>query len=424
MEPAELTFLNTTGASSLSQLTLKQMRAHVTKTNFAKRRQRIAGTASSPSQSRKKTKRKSNTDGAILKAPTSGGDIGALHKLHQFVYLEGRHAPDSPSEAAWFDLIASNPALVEASMAVAVQQWSPDISWQSQAHNHLEKAVNLIKQGIMSTRSRTDGLLGAVMTMALGAALADDRFAWKIHIDGLAHIIMDRESRLSNSLPAWIVDFVVQDSVNSIFDFPRTWHPSVISALSNYHDRRVSKLAALCDGVAHLRGVVDSHYKHTFDSVFLAREIEEPLSQLHCEARALRTGNNLHIDAAARAIELVLHLLWPTHSEAYLTLLASELQDVMDRFPIKGCPYMHMTCFELMIGAIAAEKGSPARTWFMDKISLAVRWMQLRGWPEPLRFLQERFVSEIGLNGRFKQLWAELSNPDVTLEVEGSIPEV
>ncbi|KAL3440351.1 hypothetical protein BJX65DRAFT_300536 [Aspergillus insuetus] len=414
MESAELTFLNTTGSSTLSQPTLKQMRAHITKANFAKRRQRIAGTVSS--QSRKKSKRKSNTELAILRGPTSGGDIGALYKLQEFVYLEGRHAPDGPSEAAWFNLIASDPALVEASMAVAVQQWSPDISWQCQAHDHMGKAVNLIKQAIMSTKSSTDGVLGAVFTMALGAALADDRFAWKIHIDGLTHIIRDRESRLADSLPSWVIDFVVQDSINGILGFPRIWHPSVINALSHYHDQRLSKLAALCDGVSRLKGMVDSHHEHALDSVLVAQAIEEPLAQLHYEARTLRTSDKIHIEAAARAIEIVLHLLWPTHSAAYLTLLASELRGVMQRFPIKGCPYMHMTCFQLMVGAIAAERGSPARTWFVDRISIAVRWMQLRGWPEPLRLLQERLVSDIGLNGRFKQLWTELSDPDVFAE--------
>ncbi|KAL2851884.1 hypothetical protein BJY01DRAFT_107174 [Aspergillus pseudoustus] len=419
MESAEFTFLNTTGASGLSKPILKQMRAHVTKTNFAKRRQRIGSTPTS--QSRRKLNRKSNTDLAIPRAPSPYGDKNSLLRLQQFVYLEGRHAPETPSEAAWFDLIASDPALVEASMAVAVQQWSPDISWQCRAHDHIDKAVSLIKERITSTTSRTDGILGAIITMALGAALANDKFAWNIHINGLTHIIRDRESRLPNSLPAWFVDFVVRDSINSIFDFPRTWHPTVLNALSGYRDRRVSKLAALCDDVAHLRAVIDSHHEHAFDTELVAREIEVPLDRLHHEARALRTSNDLHLDAAARAAELVLHLLWPSRSGAYLTLLAGELRDVMDRFPIKGCPYMHMTCFQFMIGAISADKGSPARTWFMERLSSAVRWMQVRGWPEPLKLLQERFLSDNGLNGRFRELWRELSNPEVVPEIQSSV---
>jgi hypothetical protein len=42
MSPDDFTFLNTTGRPRLSQLAAKRMRAHITKSNFAKRRQRIA----------------------------------------------------------------------------------------------------------------------------------------------------------------------------------------------------------------------------------------------------------------------------------------------------------------------------------------------------------------------------------------------
>lgn len=99
-------------------------------------------------------------------------------------------------------------------MAVAVQQWSPDNSWQSKADHHSYKAVNLIKQRITSTRTRTDGVLGAVITMAFGASLAHDELAWNIHIDGLAHIIQDRESRNLHTVPSWFIDLIVQ-SVHS-----------------------------------------------------------------------------------------------------------------------------------------------------------------------------------------------------------------
>lgn len=43
MECSDYTFLNTTGASGLSGPAAKQMRAHITRTNFAKRRQRLTG---------------------------------------------------------------------------------------------------------------------------------------------------------------------------------------------------------------------------------------------------------------------------------------------------------------------------------------------------------------------------------------------
>lgn len=60
MECSDLTFLNTTGASSLSGRAAKEMRAHITRTNFAKRRQRLTGRESENEPKAKKKQEKIN----------------------------------------------------------------------------------------------------------------------------------------------------------------------------------------------------------------------------------------------------------------------------------------------------------------------------------------------------------------------------
>lgn len=124
--------------------------------------------------------------------------------------LECRHRPDSPSEEAWFNLIASEPALIEASMSVAVRQWSPDDLCQLKADHHLSNAVSLVKNQITSTQSCTDGVLGAVITMALGASLAGDTITWKIHIDGLSRIVQYRGSGGRYAVPLFLIDLVTE----------------------------------------------------------------------------------------------------------------------------------------------------------------------------------------------------------------------
>lgn len=64
MEFSDLTFLNTTGASSLSGRAAKEMRAHITRTNFAKRRQRLTGREpeTEPKAKGKQEKRKIPSD--------------------------------------------------------------------------------------------------------------------------------------------------------------------------------------------------------------------------------------------------------------------------------------------------------------------------------------------------------------------------
>jgi hypothetical protein len=91
-----------------------------------------------------------------------------------------------------------------------VRQWSPDNSCQSKADYHSYTAVRLIKQRITSIATPSDGVLGAVITMALGASLVHDDIAWKIHMDGLARIVSERVSRGPHSLPAWFIDLIVQ----------------------------------------------------------------------------------------------------------------------------------------------------------------------------------------------------------------------
>ncbi|RAL03760.1 uncharacterized protein BO80DRAFT_462447 [Aspergillus ibericus CBS 121593] len=320
MEPTNFTFLNTTGASRLSKPAAKQMRAHITKTNFARR----------------------------------------LRNLQDLSFFEGTYTPETPHDKSWLNLIASEPALIEAFLAIAL---------------------------LTSTRPITDGVLGAVVGMALGAALAQDQVAWNIL-----------------SMGWWMLD-----SINSIFGFARVYHPSIVEALGEYDGQRISKLAEICDKATRLREVIEScHQQYQFDACLVAQGIEEPFASLHYEARALRVDSNAQVDATARAIELVLYLLWPSTSAAHLTLLAAELKDAICRFPIESCYYMNLTSFQLMIGAIAAEEGSLVRAWFVDRLVTAVRAMYLHGWEEPLSLMQGKLVSEIGLNGRFRALWREL----------------
>ncbi|KAJ5417071.1 uncharacterized protein N7487_000621 [Penicillium crustosum] len=413
MEQPAFIFLNATG-SSLSPPAAKRMRAHITKTNFAKRRQHAHLTGSEQKEQRKhqsqqlKESEKPKSNQLTTSLPPKSTSSELARDATAF-FLEGRHSPGSASEAAWFNLIASDPVLTEASLAVAVRHWSPDNAWQLKACRHSYAAVHLIKQRITSTGTRTDGVLGAVTTLAFGATLEQDDVAWNVHIIGLAHMIKDRKYRAMTPPPSWMTDLVVQDSVNAIFNFPRLYHERILEAMIDYNDQRILRLKGICDSVIQLQKMIDSHHQHQFDATLVAREIEEPLAQLHYKVRALRAIDDVYVQATARAIELVLYLLWPSKSGAYLTLLAEELKEAICRFPIKGCSYMNLTSFPLMIGAIAADENSLARAWFVDRLAREVRAMQLRGWNRPLSLLQNKYYNtNTSLMGRFKSLWHEL----------------
>ncbi|KAL4963698.1 uncharacterized protein BDV14DRAFT_83800 [Aspergillus stella-maris] len=434
MESGELTFLNITGAF-LPGAASKRMRAHVTRANFAKRRQRLADGETETGQNAKKKQRKkrqkttasvteSTESRSLVEFGTSSIDAAGFRDLQNLLFIEGSCRARTLSEATWFNLIISDPALTQATLAVAISQWSPDSSWQTKADEHSCIAVTLIKQRITSTiASQPDGVLGAVMTMAFGAALARDAIVWEVHAEGLAQIIKEREKKSPLGLPTWFLDLIVEDSINGVFGFPRGWHPSVTDALTGYHDHRIPELSEICRSVIRLRKVIASHHRQPLHDTMVATEIEEPLARLHYETRALRDTGTPHVDAAARAIEIALYVLWPSQTSAHLTLLAGQLKKAICRFPIRRCAYMDFTSYQLMIGAIAAGEGSPVRTWFVEKVTEAVRWTQNRGWVEPLSVLEwglERGEDD-DLAERFRALWREIQNGEAMPHAKGSI---
>lgn len=75
-----------------------------------------------------------------------------------------------------------------------------------------------------------------------------------------------------------------------------------------------------------------------------------------------------------------------------------------------------------MIGAVAAERRSDTRAWFVDRVARSVRWMQNRGWHEPLSLVEERagLDGDTGLKGQFKALWKELYDVAATINVQSA----
>jgi hypothetical protein len=220
MEKTSLTFLNTTNAPGLSQQAAKRVRGHVTKANFAKRRQRMArpvdksetdSTITDPFFYKgvlKKRSRKEDdshvasqcqlcttslSSNAWLESHHDSHYADMAHRRQALLLLACIHRPRNISEATWVNLIVSEPALVEATMAIGTRLWSPRLSWQRRAGTH---------------QSQTEAMLAAVSTMAFAERLANDDLAWNVHIDGLAQMIKERHSQ-GMSLPWWLHDIIV-----------------------------------------------------------------------------------------------------------------------------------------------------------------------------------------------------------------------
>ncbi|KAH8692345.1 hypothetical protein BGW36DRAFT_304164 [Talaromyces proteolyticus] len=430
MDGPSFIFLNTTNTPNLSPQAAKQMRGHITKSNFAKRRQRLI-TSTTPKGTAKASKPKKELDryrGILIKSKfttSSKSDDRAIasslfgkffttpsqnntshHEIHGLILLSCVNPPGNPHEAAWVEFIVSDPALIEASMAVGARHWSPQPSWQLQADLYSSRALEFIIRRIGSRETQTDGFLGTVLTMAFAERLMHSSLTWGIHIDGLVQIIQDRRAKGIN-MPAWFYDLLVLDVTNYIFDFPRIYHKKIIDALGNDACPAIVQVASIPEDLIALKRSIDSHQP---DSEY---EIDASIANLHNKVQALlKKNHNEFVWATAQTIELIIYLLWPLQQGSQsnnLNILAEKLKETLEKWLVKPCPYMDLTSCQLIIGAIAAKSGTSTRTWFVNKLTNAARAMRSRGWNDPFEVLEMGMKADRHMATWFRILSSEFA---------------
>lgn len=317
--------------------------------------------------------------------------------------------PRSPDEEAFIQLMASEAALAEVSIAVGIRQWSPDASCQEEAVVHTSKASNILIQHIKSATAHTAPVIVAVISMAIGERVAQNDLAWDIHIGGLANIIAERRAQGEGDLPSWLCDFLILDSTNAVFDFPLVYHRKVIGAARAYGDQHLCEVADMTTDVIRFRQTIDAH-RTAPDLVTRVINLEEDCKNLLSLARTLQSNDNPYIQAVSYATELILYLSCYPSLEANLTLLANGLRDALCRLPVRPCLFLNLTSCQLMLGAVAAGEGSETRAWFVAMLRRAVSTLRSRGWERPLEILERGFAAGVGLVDRFRALWKELDS--------------
>ncbi|RDL37372.1 Uncharacterized protein BP5553_04805 [Venustampulla echinocandica] len=416
MSSTSFTFLNATGTPGLSQSDAKLMRAHITRTNFANRRQQLtkARTAKERELGLLTQDVLADPPPADLLLSTPPKDpyryAQFLSRFWSFVFLDGGNYPSSPGEEAWIQLLVSEAALAEVSMAIGIRHWSPDASCQEKAVAHSCKAANIIIQHIKSKTAHASAILGAVLSMAIGERLVHNDLVWNIHVDGLANLITERRSQGEYDLPPVLCNFLILDSTNDVFSFPLAYHRKIIDAIRAYGSQPICSIANMSDSLVQLRKLIDTHRKSSSGSDVREKEIGKIWNSLLCQARSLRFDDNPFVQATSRAIELILYVSWCPQLEANLTLLASELKDALCRLPVRPCLFMDITSSQLMLGAVAAGEGSQIRAWFVARLRRAVLALRSRGWVRPLEILEKGFVSNDWLVASFRALWKELDS--------------
>ena len=132
-----------------------------------------------------------------------------VSKFWSLVFLDGSSYPSTPGEEAWLQMLVSDTALAEISIALGLGYWSQDASCQEKALMHSCKATHVVIQRIQSETAHTGAVIGAVLSMAIGERLVHNDITWNIHIGGLANLIIKRRSRGICDLPEVLYNFLI-----------------------------------------------------------------------------------------------------------------------------------------------------------------------------------------------------------------------
>ncbi|KAI1288167.1 hypothetical protein F5Y03DRAFT_98836 [Xylaria venustula] len=426
MSPPGFTFVTAVGTAGLSETAAKEMRSHVTKSNFAKRRERLA------------RKRKEAADKTVRELPPKepeknlvtvkcGSDhpkppsqqtygdsyTRYLSSKWSLLFLDGSKYPATANEAAWVRLLLSEPALVESSMAFGVRHWSLDREYQQVACDHFSKATENIIQRIASGQGTSDAVLASVLTMAFGERLVNNHLAWNVHIDGAVQLVNERILQGLPTLPPMLKTILTVDITNDVFGFPRFYHKKFIDTARTAQDDRFSslvRLADVCDNLACWMQTIDESRIRPRESRFMMEHIVQPMHDILSQSQAIREDSDVAAQASCITIELIIYLSWSSLSRINLTSVASELKDAICASQFRPCRYSDLTSCQLMIGAIAADKGSPTRAWFMDRMSNAWRIVKSRGCNDVMDILRSNMRLKTSLESQFRSLWMELDS--------------
>ncbi|KAI1022101.1 hypothetical protein LB504_007543 [Fusarium proliferatum] len=414
------TFVNVSDAPGLSPKEAKQMRGHITKTNFAKRRQRlaqqknIANTAqhSSPSsvlvksdgrQLRHELKPVAHRSLIRMVEPTYSPVEYLLCEYRALIFPAGLGSPGSNREADWIALLHSEPALVEASMAIAIRH-SPRLQRTQGIHEasvRKGRAIKMINERLDTPLGLTDGVLSAL--------LESDAKARDVHIQGLAQMIKVRRSLGNTAIPSWFGDFILYDSIGHTILSASYSNLPLIDALRNEDDPRQMDVAAIRSDVNDLRQLIDIYHSSTTLKQDTAAIIRYEVHRLQLRVDTLLGSQEHYIRSLHDSLQLFLSLLWPIEGRRPLDIKAENLKYALLQPHIRLCSSMQLLVWQLFVGAAAAEPASEVRSWYVIRLREVVSAMRIGGQDVAMENLAAVFAPDARLLEKFKTVWDEVS---------------
>ncbi|CAG1978125.1 unnamed protein product [Fusarium graminearum] len=386
MSPLPFTFVNVSNAPGLGPKERREMRGHVTQTNFAKRRLRLAKARddgksdtvernlalsrsyNQPGQMSgdKVTVLDPHCDRLLTNAVNSAWSpiayrmVAMLYTFRPFIFPAGTAGPGSSREAEWIALLQSEPALVEASTSIALSHCTgqkDDVTFR-QAVLHKGRAIKRINQKLSSPSGLTDGVLSAVFTLTYAALLESDSKARDAHIQGLAQMIRVRRSVGNTAIPSWFCDFLLYDSLGQALLTSNYSNQPLIQALQNQNDPNAIDIEIISHRINGLCLLIDAYHESPSSGPDSALAIGLEVERLQLEINTLLGSHENYVHSLHDALQLYLLLLWPVKEPDHLHGLAEGLRLALLQPHMRLCASMELVVWQLFVGATAAEPSS------------------------------------------------------------------
>ncbi|RSL80294.1 hypothetical protein CEP51_006671 [Fusarium floridanum] len=434
--PLQLTFVNTSNAPGMGVVETKQMRAHITKTNFARRRQRLV----KERQQKKLQKIHERDLVARTEEPMSGNeatphppnvpplDPGSemllsthirdphnsisylLYEFRPIVFPAGYGYPGSDRETVWVDQLVAEPALIEASMAIGLKYTprhrSPWTSREADIRKYM--AISMINKRLNTAAGLSDGMLGAVFTLAFAERLASDERALDVHIQGLAQMIRLRRAAGITQVPSWFSDFIIYDSIGQAITSTNGSHEKLMQALRNENNPTSMDVSRIINGISQLRKALDEFNTTKIPPRRDFLSIEHQVDCLQLEVEVVLGSDDQYIRTLRFALQLFLLLSWLSKPDTDFGILAEELRYSLLKPRVRLCSSVEPTIWQFFVGAVAAEKSIETRTWYVDRLQRVFDSMQVTKWTEVVQLLDRTYMPDMGLLEKFKVVWQEI----------------
>ncbi|KAI9159163.1 hypothetical protein HJFPF1_07171 [Paramyrothecium foliicola] len=418
MASISFTFVNATGAPKLSKVEAKKRRGHITRVNFASRRERKA-----EREGRKTVACRYNQNDAIraldgptlaiaLSTATSRTDpyrsAQLLVEFWSLLFLDKDGCSGIRSNTEWLNIHASEPALIEATMVIAIRYWSPDALCTTRAELHSHRALGMLLQRIETEQAYTEGFLLAALVMALGERLMQNDAGWEVHMNGVIQAVQQRQSRNLQGIPSILASLLILDSTNNIFGYPRMFHDKLVDLAVEPDNKILPVLAAMSQDLSRIRKWVNARLPNRSSPGGAPPDLEHLWVKLYIQCQVLRGHNSPFVRATLLATQIILLLSSPPGAdESCIIKVAHALQQELSQLPGRSCWCMELTSCQIIVGAIASPAGSKTRAWFMGKLKTGVSTMRARGWDDPFAILERVLAADEDMLRRLRALWKE-----------------